>query len=59
MQDYKNARRSIRKRPYSKNAVIHEGEIIDIERFFRSAYFGRLTSINGDAFINMLHEQEG
>lgn len=57
--DWKHARRCLRKNPYSKNAVIHEGEIIDIERFFRSPHFARMTGISGDAFIHMLREQEG
>ena len=58
-QDWKNAKRNLRRRPYSKNAVIHETVVIECERFFRSRYFARMTGINGEAFIRMLKEQEG
>lgn len=57
-QDWKNARRSLRRRPYSAKAVIYEAEIKECERFFRSAYFSKMTGINGEAFIRMLREEE-
>lgn len=58
-QDWKNAKRSLRRRPYSKTAVLHEAVIRECEGFFRSRYFASLTGCNGEAFIRMLREQEG
>lgn len=58
-QDWKNAKRNLRRRPYSTTAVIHETVIKECEGFFRSAYFTMMTGINGEAFIRMLREQEG
>ena len=58
-QDWKNAKRALRRRPYADNAKIREAEVKECERFFRSAYFARMTGINGEAFIRMLREQEG
>ena len=58
-KDWKNAQRSLRKRPNSKNAVQHERTISECERFFRSAHFARMTGINGEAFLKRLMEKEG
>lgn len=58
VQDWRNARRKLRKRPHSPNAAQYKSEIDECERFFRSAYFERITGINGAAFVRMLHEQE-
>ena len=57
-QDWRNARRNLNKRPRSKNAAQHEVTIIECERFFRSAYFSRLTGLNGEKFIRRLRKQE-
>jgi hypothetical protein len=59
IMDWKNAKRNLRRRPYAENAVIHERAVKECEGFFRSAYFARMTGINGEAFIRMLREQEG
>lgn len=58
-QDWKNAKRNLRRRPYAKTAALHEIVVSECESFFRSAYFARMTGINGEAFIRMLREQEG
>ncbi len=58
-QDWQNAQYNLRRWPHSKNAVLHETMIIECERFFRSAYFSRLTGLNGEFFIRTLREQEG
>lgn len=58
-QDWKNAKRSLRRRPYHQSAVMNEAIVSDCERFFRSAYFARMTGCNGEAFLRMLREQEG
>lgn len=57
--DWKNAKRSLRRRPYADDAKIREAEVKECEVFFRSRYFTGLTGINGEAFIRMLREQEG
>lgn len=58
-QDWKNAKRNLRRNPYSSSAVLHEAVGKECEGFFLSAYFVRMTGINGEAFIRMLCEQEG
>ena len=58
-QDWKNAKRALRRRPYAHDAKIREAEVKECESFFRSRYFASLTGCNGDAFIRMLREQEG
>lgn len=58
-QDWKNAKRSLRRRPYADSAKVHEVMVKECEVFFRSRYFTGLTGINGEAFIRMLREQEG
>lgn len=58
-QDWKNAKRNLRRRPNSNSAVLHKAMIGECEGFFRSAYFARMTGINGEAFIRMLYEVEG
>lgn len=59
IMDWKNAKRSLRRRPYAESAKIHEAVIKECEVFFRSRYFAGLTGMNGEAFIRMLREQEG
>lgn len=58
-QDWRNAKRSLRRRPYAETAKIQEAIVKECEGFFRSKYFARMTGINGEAFIRMLREQEG
>lgn len=54
--DWRGAGKKLRKRPYFPDAVLHEEEVRDCERFFRSAYFERITGINGEAFLRMMRE---
>lgn len=55
VQDWRNARRRLKKHPNNKTT---EGIIIDCERFFRSAYFETLTNMNGKKFLEQLKDEE-
>lgn len=55
VKDYRSARR--RQKYHSKNK---EAKLIieDCERFFRSDWFGVLTSVDGKALLRKLKEEE-
>ena len=54
VDDYRRALRAVKRNPSNKNAI---DEAINIERFFRSGWYGTLTSIDGEYLIRRLQEE--
>ena len=52
--DYRAALKRIRRSPKNKDAV---DEALRIERFFRSAWYSQLTSVDGEYLIRRLREE--
>ena len=55
VKDYREARKKHRKRPKSEDAKLM---IADCESFFRSDWFTALTTIDGEALLRKLQEEE-
>lgn len=51
--DYRRALKMIKKRPKD---IYAKRDILECERFFRSAYFRSLTSVDGEWLIKQLKE---
>ena len=54
VKDYREARTKLKKRPKNENAKLM---IEDCEKFFRSDWFNALTSIDGEALLKKLREE--
>lgn len=52
--DYRKARKRVRTMPDQKAA---QATIREIERFFRSPYFARLTDVDGEYLLRKLKEE--
>lgn len=52
--DYRAALKRIRRSPKNKDAV---DEALRIERFFRSAWYSQLTSVDGEYLIRRLRDE--
>lgn len=52
--DYRAALKRVRRSPKSKDAV---DEALRIERFFRSAWYSQLTSVDGEYLIRRLRDE--
>ena len=55
VKDYRTARRKLKHHPKNKEAKLM---IEDCERFFRSDWFGVLTSVDGQMLLKKLQEEE-
>ncbi len=55
VKDYRSARKRQKYHPKNKEAKLI---IEDCERFFRSDWFGVLTSVDGKALLRKLKEEE-
>ena len=55
VKDYRTARRKTKHHPKNKEAKLM---IEDCERFFRSDWFGVLTSVDGQMLLKKLQEEE-
>ncbi len=56
VKDYRVALKKLKKNPRNKLAI---GEIESIERFFRSAWYSKLTMVDGEMLIRKLREEGG
>ena len=54
VDDYRKALKAVKRNPQSRSAI---DEALSIERFFRSDWFGVLTSVNGEYLIKRLQEE--
>jgi len=54
--DYRAAIRSLKKCPYDYNS---KDILREIERFFRSAWYAKLTTVDGELILEGLREEEG
>ena len=54
VEDYRKARRRVRKRPDQRFA---QYVIRETERFFRSRWFAQLTDVDGEMLIGRLREE--
>ncbi len=55
VKDYRTARKKLKYHPKNKDAKLM---IEDCERFFRSDWFGALTSVDGQLPLKKLQEEE-
>ncbi len=55
VKDYRTARKKLKYHPKNKDAKLM---IEDCERFFRSDWFGALTSVDGQLLLKKLQEEE-
>ena len=55
VKDYRTARKKLKYHPKNKDAKLM---IEDCERFFRSDWFGVLTSVDGQMLLRKLQEEE-
>lgn len=55
VKDYRTARKELKYHPKSKDTKLM---IQDCERFFRSEWFGVLTSVDGQMLLRRLQEEE-
>jgi len=54
--DYRAAIRSLKKCPYD---YYSKDMLREIERFFRSAWYAKLTTVDGELILEGLREEEG
>ena len=54
VKDYRNALKKLKKWPRNESAKIMKDEV---ERFFRSAWYRELTSVNGEYLISKLQAE--
>ena len=52
--DYRSVLKKIRRNPKNKDSV---DEALRIERFFRSAWYSQLTSVDGEYLIRRLRDE--
>ena len=52
--DYRAALKLIRRSPKNQDAIV---EALRIERFFRSAWYSQLTSVDGEYLIRRLRDE--
>ena len=55
VKDYRDARRKLKKKPKNEDAKLM---IRDCERFFCSQWFEMLTSLDGEAILERLKEED-
>ena len=55
VKDYRTARKELKYHPKNKDSKLM---IEDCERFFRSDWFGVLTSVDGQMLLKRLQEEE-
>lgn len=55
VKDYRTARKKLKRYPKNKDAKLM---IEDCEKFFRSDWFGVLTSVDGQMLLRKLQEEE-
>lgn len=55
VKDYRTARKELKYHPKNKDTKLM---IEDCERFFRSDWFGVLTSVDGQMLLKRLQEEE-
>ena len=55
LEDYRRARRILRRRPDRESARLM---VRDVERFFRSAWFSCLTGLDGSKVLERLKGEE-
>lgn len=56
VRDYRSALKRLARDPRSR---IAEQEAKDLERFFRSGWYGILTNVDGEMLISRLREEAG
>jgi len=56
--DTEEAKKDIRKITLLNNIIKNEGERDDVERFFRSGWFGERTALDGDVLLKQIREME-
>lgn len=56
VRDYRSALKRLARDPRSR---IAEQEVKDLERFFRSGWYGILTNVDGEMLISRLREEAG
>ena len=54
VDDYRAALKAVKRNPNDREAM---DEALSIERFFRSGWYGTLTSIDGEYLIRRLQEE--
>ena len=54
VKDYRTALIHLQKRPDNK---VYQIEVASLERFFRSGWFGELTSLNAEYLIRRVNEE--
>ena len=54
VQDYREARKKLKKRPKNEDAKLM---VSDCEAFFRSEWFKALTNVNGERLLKKLREE--
>ena len=54
VKDYRTSLLHSKKRPDNKG---HQIEVASLERFFRSGWFGELTSLNSEYLIRRVNEE--
>ncbi len=54
VSDYRVALKKIKAHPKNKEAII---EALEIERFFRSGWYGQLTGVDGEYLIKRLQDE--
>lgn len=54
VKDYRTALRKLKKRPRNKSAQILK---VEVEKFFRSAWYRELTSVDGELLISKLQSE--
>ena len=54
VKDYRTALRKLKKRPRNKAAQILK---VEVEKFFRSAWYRELTSVDGELLISKLQSE--
>ena len=56
--DTEEAKKDNRKRVLRNKIIKNEGERENIERFFRSDWFGLLSNLDGEVLMNRVHDME-
>jgi hypothetical protein len=54
IKDYRSALRNLKKRPDSRG---YQTEVRILERFFRSDWYGEITSLNAEYLIRRVNEE--
>lgn len=54
VKDYRKALRQMKKNPANKAAM---ADAMECERFFRSGWYGALTTVDGELLIRKLREE--